>query len=65
MKTIVIIYFLFLDIDLKFIMAFNKIKTLTNKKQDIIEALNDSNVIEFSENFEMIKKKNIIKEFIS
>jgi len=45
-------------------MAFNKIKTLTNKKQDIIEALNDSNVIEFSENFEMIRKKKIIKEFI-
>ncbi len=46
-------------------MGFNKIKTLTNKKQDIVEALKDSNIAEFNEGFDMIRKKNIVSEFIS
>ena len=62
MKEIVNI--LNIDIDLKIIMAFNKIKTLTNNFKDVISALKDSQLVEFSSDCTKIRKKNINKEFI-
>ncbi len=62
MKKTVIIYNL--DIDLKIIMAFNKIKTLTNNVKDIITALKDSQLVEFNQDYTKLRKKNLIKEFI-
>jgi len=46
-------------------MSFNKLKILTNRREEIILALKDSNVVEFSEDKMKIRKKNIIKEFLS
>jgi La-related protein 7 len=53
-----------IDIDLKIIMGFNKIKTLTNNFKDIINALKDSQLVELSQDRSKIRKKNINKEFI-
>ena len=38
-------------------MGFNRVKTLTENKDDIIEALKDSNLVEFDQQFTKIKKK--------
>ena len=45
-------------------MGFNKIKSLSNNKEDIINALKDSNIVEFNSDFTKIKKKIIIQEFL-
>lgn len=44
-------------------MGFNKIKTMTNNLQDLIEALKDSTFVEFNQDFTKIRKKTIISEF--
>lgn len=43
-------------------MGFNKIRSMTTNKNDMIEALKDSNMVEFNEEKTKIRKKNIIKE---
>ena len=45
-------------------MAFNKIRAMTTNKSDLIEALKDSKIVEFSEDFNKIRKKNLTKEFM-
>lgn len=38
-------------------MGFNRVKTLTDNKDDIINALRDSNTVEFDESYTKLKKK--------
>ena len=45
-------------------MGFNKLKVLTNKREEVILALKDSDIVEFNEDNTKIRKKNIVKEFL-
>ncbi len=45
-------------------MSFNKIKSLSNSREDIISALKDSNVVEFNYDNTKIRKKNLVSEFM-
>jgi len=38
-------------------MGFNRVKTLTDNKEDIINALRDSNTVQFDETYSKLKKK--------
>ncbi len=40
-------------------MKFNRIKCLTRKEEEIINAIKDSNLVELDKLSKMIKKKNI------
>jgi len=46
-------------------MGFNKIKSITDKPEDIFNALKDSEYVEFNEYQNKIRKKNIRKEFLN
>jgi hypothetical protein len=46
-------------------MGFNKLRSLTNSKEDIKSALKDSNFVEFNSDGTKIRKKNIVKEFLN
>ena len=61
---IIFYYYIYLDIDIDLIMAFNKIRAMTTNKSDLIEAVKDSKIVEFSEDFNKIRKKNLNKEFM-
>jgi hypothetical protein len=39
-------------------MKFNRVKSLTSREDDIIDAIKDSNVVELDKLNRMIKKKN-------
>ncbi len=38
-------------------MGFNRVKTLTDNKEDIINALRDSSTVQFDETYSKLKKK--------
>jgi len=59
-----IFIFYFLDIDLKIIMGFNKIKSITDNPLTIYEAMKESDYVEFNQEKTKIRKKNIHKEFL-
>lgn len=46
----------FLDIDLSIIMKFNKIKIMTNDKNTVIRALQNSKIVEFNSDYTKIRK---------
>lgn len=46
-------------------MGFNKIKSITDKPEDVYNALKDSEYVEFNEAKDMIRKKTIQKEFLN
>jgi hypothetical protein len=53
-----------LVIDMKIFIGFNKIKSLTDNISDIALAMKDSNMVEMNDDGTMLRKKQIIKEFI-
>lgn len=46
----------FLDIDLSIIMKFNKIKIMTQDKNTVIKALQNSKIVEFNSDYTKIRK---------
>lgn len=46
-------------------MGFNKIKCLSNKLQDLVDAVKDSKIVEVDQTGTKIRKKMIIKDFIN